>query len=548
MSMEPTPPLKQRLLTVLTSKGRLRESIRWRLEVMGGKIYRFFRRNFRPAYLWFGRRSAKKQTIATLQNRLKEQEKSSNIQAAGLRNRIETLTEEHTSLQEEARKARQKQLVETNNVRKELNALKNLTKGDAVEQLKVSEKLLKTRAERIAKYEGHLDALTDFADKEMRKDLNVFSINGFITGALAKGYHQQGRFFLLDELGAKDWQNLLAYFESKDDGFEALEELRPLFAPWIQYYHGLIDTIQDRGFTVRPLEHYIDNGISEKTVYMYHDVHAWDIIPALGMLLANKDRGICTTFCLNIDQAYVDIDHEAGYRIFGTLVGKNAELGLHCNPFASWVRMDLFGADEEAFMKWFKSDASSSDLKAFVDDKKADSGIFKTFSRATAKKAVLERLNVNFAKLKSFHPEARAANHHGDIVNQLYGKLGIVQNKANSFLFVTALLREKLADSIGIEVSPTAIRRKHKPSATIYSEIQNKNTYYENLHEELGLGLTKQLINHPGAISNGGLVMNLDFVKKLGTGQFEKYMPFKRSAIKPIVKPKIIFGDMDEGE
>lgn len=510
----PTPPLVQRIKHFLLSREKRKESVRWRVEVMEKNVKQFFKSRYIRFNKMLKRKESRAQTIERLQEMLKEQERASAVQANALQARIKVITNDYKVQKEKTLEAR-----------KETNVVKNLIKGDALEQLKITNSLLKTKTENLADITRRVDIVSDHLQKSKLVDDTPFSKDNFISSALLDGYHQQGRYFMLDRLFQKDWEALLEFFNASRDGFDALEALRPMFREWIQYYHGLIDVIEDRGYTIRPLDDYIDNGMQEKSIYIYHDVHAWDIIPALGMVLANKDRGICTTFCLNIDQAHVDIAHEAGYRIFGTLFGDNAKLGLHCNPFASWVRMDLFDADEQKFMDWFNSGKAEDQLKALLAGKPKESGIFENYNRKTAETATYERLNKNFKKLKSFCPQARVANHHGDIVNQLYKDIRIKHSQTDSFLFVSSMLREKRAEKLGVQTSPTAIRRQNKPIGMIYGEIQNHDKYYENLHELLGHGVSHQLINHPGAISNGGLVMNLDFVRGLGTGSFENYLP-----------------------
>ena len=521
--------MTKRVGQFLTSSEKRKESVRWRLEAMSINFKQFFKTRYIRFKKMLKRKEAQEQTILRLQEMLKEQERANAVQTTALQERVKVITEDFKT-----------QKGKTVEARKETNIVKNLVKGDALEQLKITNRLLKTKTENLSDITRRMATVADHLLNSKSGNDKQFSKDNFITSALLDGYHKQSRYFLLDKLHQKDWEALLDFFTATNDGFDALEALRPMFTEWIQYYHGLIDVIEDRGYQIRPLDDYIDNGMQEKTVYIYHDVHAWDIIPALGMVLANKDREICTTFCLNIDQANVDVAHEAGYRIFGTLFGENAKLGLHCNPFASWIRMDLFKKDEQKFMEWFNSGNAENHLKAFLADDTENSGIFKDYTRKAAENNTYARLDKNFQKLKSFCPQARVANHHGDIVNQLYKDIRIKHSQTDSFLFVSSMLREKRAEDLGVLTSPTAVRRQNKPVGLIYGEIQNQSKYYENLHELLGHGVSHQLINHPGAISNGGLVMNLDFVRALGTGSFENYLPVEITSPTTVITSQTI--------
>jgi len=104
----------------------------------------------------------------------------------------------------------------------------------------------------------------------------------------------------------------------------------------------------------------------------------------------------------------------------------------------------------------------------------------------------------------------------------------------NDFVGVPTILRDESIKKFGIQISPTTIRTNHNPNVDIYAETPNKTKYYENLHETLKAGDTIQLINHPGAISNDAMTLNLDFVRQLDTKIFEQYLAPKKP--KPIKK------------
>ena len=446
-----------------------------------------------------------RETIEKQKQIMVEQEAAFKKRQQDLRNRLKDITNDY-----------HEQRARANALNRELNRVKNLVKEDALEQLRVQDQLLKSKMARVEQLENRLAGILAHSEMMARG----FHPESWINRLLALGYHQQGRYFLLGEISTQDWRSLLGLFEK--DGWSALERLRPLFAPWIARYHAVFDVIEASGFQVRPLSHVIDHGISEKSVYIYHDVHAWDILPALGMALANRDRGHCTTFCLNIDQAKIDIANEDGYRIFGTLAGDHVDLGLHCNPFASWIRMDIFNASEQAFRTWYESPDAARDIEDLLTGKSSNRSPFAGLSKKDAQEGSWTRLATNFDKLKSFYPQARIANHHGDIVNKLYQDKRMDYAK-DEFLFVTTMLRSPQAREVGILTSPTAIRRKHKPVGLIYGEIVNQSAYLENLKTTLDEGLTIQLINHPGAISNNGLTINLDFAARLEGAQHPRF-------------------------
>jgi len=406
-----------------------------------------------------------------------------------------------------------------------ISTFKDTDKDKTIKQLRNSRKFLQDKTVDLKTSEQQILTVQNFVHGKHSETSSAFSLEWFILKLLSVGYHRYARIHYLDLVTENDWKNLLSDFQSTSTGFDKLETMRPLFLPWIQYYHALIDVIHDQGYTVRPMEDYLENGHKKKSVYMYHDVHAWDIIPALGMALANKDRGICTTFLLNIDQAHIDLSHEAGYRIFGTISGQNVRPGLHCNPFATWVRMDIFKGDEKAFMSWVRSEGSAEELKSLLTDEPNPSGAFSKVTKKSAMDGTMDQLNKCFQKLRTFAPKASSASHHGDILNTLFPTTNFNNVLDSDFAHTPSLLRGKSMKICGIKISPTAVQENHSGTIDIYSEMPNKANYFENLHKALGLGQSMLLINHPGAISNSGLSMNLGFVDNLNNSKYKEYQP-----------------------
>ena len=178
--------------------------------------------------------------------------------------------------------------------------------------------------------------------------------------------------------------------------------------------------------------------------------------------------------------------------------------------------MDVFEANEERFFEWFNSGSAQRDLSALLSGKpKFQRGVFAKTSRKDAEKGTFKRLEKNFAKLRSFHPTARAANHHDGIINQMIVSLTMMQRKRNSFVTVHNVLTDKRSYGFGIAASPSLLKSKH--DLLIFNETQNCHQYYENLHEKLNDKQPCLLINPPGAVSNKSLTMNLDFVRSLSS-------------------------------
>jgi len=367
-------------------------------------------------------------------------------------------------------------------------------------------------------------ALSMIGDGEAEKKSEL-SLRLLGARALLLSYHRRPKRELVNIFGAKVVQRLLQVISEADDPFEALEILRPMFSPWIGCYHALLDVIQANGYRLAPFDEYLDHGLKPHTMYIYHDVHAWDIVPALGLALANKDRDISTTFYLTVAQAPLDVELEDGYRIFQKLVGNHVSVGLHASPFSTWLRMSIFQGDTEGFEAWLKSEQAPNELLTLLSGH--GTGRLSAFTRDSARAATIDILVDQFRKLKSIVPSIRSANHHGDPVTVLVRKLreGIVD--ANRFVDPILIVDEPEARDAGIEGSPGKIERDNnpdgsnnylpetRPDGAIYCEGGNQRLYLENLNSWLASGAPSQLLNHPASISNGQLTFNLEFAENL---------------------------------
>ena len=340
--------------------------------------------------------------------------------------------------------------------------------------------------------------------------------NLFILQLKLEEYHKRSRRLLLDVFSEADWADLATHFDRQNDKFEALSKLRPAFDDWIARYHALLDVIESNGYAVRPVEDYLVNGLQDRTIFVYHDVHAWDIVPALGMALANKERGVCTTFYLNVGHDPVDSEHAAGYRVLASLAGENVRVGLHASPFSSWLRQVVFKGDKAAFAAWIAGDSKVDDVRALLGE--GHSALFDGVRVEDARAGTVAQLERNFGMLKQLAPTAISANHHGDEVSLVVREVPKNLSGGHEFLAPVKFLTTSDASRIGVQVSPGFVQKVRPPDGKIYAERPNRKLYLENLHDLMQSGRQLQLINHPGSISNGLVVCNLEFAKAVKDG------------------------------
>lgn len=314
----------------------------------------------------------------------------------------------------------------------------------------------------------------------------------------------------LNIISPDEWLELESLFKESSDPFETLERFSPAFDGWIEKYHALIDVAEKSGYAVRPIEDYIENRLQPYTLYLYHDVHAWDIIPALGLAKANKERDVCSTFYLLYDYSTLDQAYAPGYRIFSHLVGPNVKVGLHASPFSSWLRLNIFGGDDEAFENWCESEDAKTVLRELLLDERP--AFLGGISKEEAEERTMERLSASFYALKEVCPSTVTANHHGDPAVVLMEGM---KDTNRGFTQPGNLLSNSISRNIGILASPRRILIKNRGKTQIFNETKHKESYLEDLAKEMENGKPLLLINHPAAFSNDSIVYNVEFANAL---------------------------------
>ena len=353
---------------------------------------------------------------------------------------------------------------------------------------------------------GNLQKVLQIADRtQPRKAASTY----LLLDAALSDYSKLRRMELTKLFSVNDWAAVDQEMAAANDPFEVLESLRLAFSDWIAKYHALLDVIEARGYTIRSVQDYLTHGLQPSTVTLYHDVHAWDIIAALGMVLANKDRGISSSFYLNVAHAPVDVVMEPAYRCLARLDGRWARIGLHAAPFSSWLRMEVFEGDDGAFMKWAGSDQAGDDLNRLVADN--DGVAFGRYTLEDAKVGTRERFRHNYDQLRKMAPAAVSANHHGDEVSTLTRQISAPHRLANPFLSAFHYMMGPEAD--GVEISPGYIQHTFWPDGRIYNENVNKAAYFQNLYDMLAGDTPILLLNHPSVLSNDLIHYDQDFAK-----------------------------------
>ena len=329
----------------------------------------------------------------------------------------------------------------------------------------------------------------------------------------------------VDRVKKLEWYFLRKCFEAAQTPDEVFSLLRPAFQSFQYKYEKVLDVVESNGFEVCKFGRFHKNKNHNRKIYFYHDVHAWDIFPALALVDTNIQRNICTTFFLNWRCDGVDADNEIAYMLFQQLVGENVEIGMHAAPLSTWILSEVFKDDQELFVKWVYSDSIKNDILALIDPSMPPA--FNQFRMCDVKSSLRIFFPKFLREFKKEFPQAITLNHHGDQVAREI--IGIYSDSSSGIhskekkKIITGDLRDLL--SVNWMMSTNILKYGFKdcvPSAFVrcggrngklvhFPEGKNKQDYLDNLDKALKKaaekGVPVTLINHPAGFSNGKLVI-----------------------------------------
>lgn len=318
---------------------------------------------------------------------------------------------------------------------------------------------------------------------------------------------------VLHYLDIEDWERLDTCFENYGPK-EVLERLRPVFKAWQEKYLALMKLFEHAGYKTRNVDEFRSSTVQKPLLYLYHDVHAWDVLAALSIADVNKRYGYKSTFFLNWGFSPLDKRLEASYSIFRHLAGQNVRVGMHAGPLSSWIRFAVFNGDDASFLKWAgKKENIEQEILNLREGSQGKA--FNKYTLSDVLRGMEQHLLRNLTDMRHFFPDLTLVNHHGDEVSRLMvlGNPDIPKELITLFSASSSQFynRQRL-DRLSLQESLANLWRKNK-AIIRHPEIRNKRRYFPSLVEKLQSKSNVFLINHPDNFRAGAIKYDIDFVK-----------------------------------
>ena len=335
----------------------------------------------------------------------------------------------------------------------------------------------------------------------------------YLVSKLARSLNEGRKHDVLRYLDLRDWEQLDKCFENYGPD-EVLERLRPLFKGWQEKYLALMQLFEQGGYKTRAVDEFRQADVQKPFLYLYHDVHAWDILAALSIADVNMRFGYISTFFLNWGFSPLDKCMKTPYSIFRHLPEKNVRIGMHAGPLSSWIRFRVFDGDDAAFIKWAeKKENIEREILKLRDG--VFGRVFDKYTLSEALEGMEQQLQSNLLEMRKRFPNVNLVNHHGDEVGRVVVRgnrtlpieLSDLLNASSSQFYN----KERL-EKLSLQESLANIWRKNK-TIVRHPEKKNKNQYFSGLAEKIQGKSNVFLINHPDNFRAGVVQYDIDFVK-----------------------------------
>ena len=310
----------------------------------------------------------------------------------------------------------------------------------------------------------------------------------------------------VNRVSNEDWQLLNRCFSEPRLGSEVLEILRPAFSGIQEKYLSILDVVESHNYQVRNFGSYTDADLKGNNLFLYHDVHAWDIFPALAIADANAQKKICTTFFLNWKCDMIDVAHENAYLVFQHMGPKNVEVGLHAAPFSSWVLHEHFQSNQREFEAWVNDDGTYSSLLGLVDE--SLDPLFSQYRLADVREATLNYFSQYAASFMKAFPDAVSVNHHGDQLGRtIFKSRDTNWKQLYEKLHARHMLTLDCVEMRGFKRSIPTIKNSYKkPEVFHFWEGNRGNRYLSSLARSLERAAEHDapvfLLNHPSTLAH----------------------------------------------
>ena len=291
----------------------------------------------------------------------------------------------------------------------------------------------------------------------------------------------------------------------------ALDALHGVLSPWHKRYDMLVRLIQAHGYEIRGFHHFAPGEVRPKTVFLHHDVHVRDLVPALALAIENRRRGISSTFFLNWDYNVIDVFYRDGYAFFRNVAGEHAQVGFHGSPVASWLCHEVFGGDETAYFDWIDTRALEETTR-FVNASDPGVRFMGQYSEAGIAQGVEAWLRRSLDDMRAVFGEIEFMSHHGDNLSVRLAKdWGLLDPERRRLFRTNDFMTPERLERVGLVHVLHLLRGSRIPRR--YTETPNLGAYLQNLDAQLATGRTFGLLNHPWGLKEDDdrMVFDEDF-------------------------------------
>lgn len=309
----------------------------------------------------------------------------------------------------------------------------------------------------------------------------------------------------INAIPSQSWDHLLHLLEDSNAIPAFLKIIARHFQPIQEKYARFLGIIERHNYQVMSLRDLKKISTKHNVAVLYHDTHAWDILPAIILLTENRRRRITSTFFINWQFAPEDYESASAYLCLCRIARFcNCEIGIHSSPLSSWIRTSVFNKDSRKFDQWHASDYFENDLTSIIlgNGKTSFGQLSGDEWKDKAKQLAYEQVT----SLQEHISDVQHTNPHGDEIGRFLFRLNKQKNDPliRSFFAGPFFQREtleycNLTDSILTFQSEGQEYVQHlwEPAYILDPE--------KSLKSELSNGKIKLILNHPRKIYLGKL-------------------------------------------
>lgn len=154
-----------------------------------------------------------------------------------------------------------------------------------------------------------------------------------------------------------EYDALFVFIKESKNKIKCIKNLKSLYFAYFFYYLKFYLYLKKKNkkiieINLQALETTFDKKKNE--ILIFHDIHAWDIIPSMAIILANNFFNYKTYFFISFNQNPFDKLTENLYKIFN-FFNDQVHIGLHANPATTYFESQISKGNVDEYLKIFKT-------------------------------------------------------------------------------------------------------------------------------------------------------------------------------------------------